>query len=300
MVFCNSYVPVSEPFCLYFRSPLYDIIEFLRRLRISAPNLIGEEIYAAVLMEDNEVQQIYRIGGEKLSNNYFKYTGAFADDRCVVRRTKDNKEAYINKKGKIVTPWFDSAKDFSEELAAVKKGAKWGFIDKNGVFVIKPRFDFADSFYEGLAAFQINTNGKEQWGFVNRNGKVVIEPKFGFVHSGFSGGFAIVSEKSIDDAIFGYINTEGFLISGFSYPEAAPFSEGLAAVSEDGKWGFIGTDGKFVIEPIYEYVKHWRNHHIKGGLEMMQGFSGGIVIVSTGNSDEIVVDQKGKCLLGCN
>ena len=36
------------------------------------------------------------------------------------------------------------------------------------------------------------------------------------------------------------------------YEEAEPFSEGLAAVKKDGKWGYIDTTGKYVIKPKYE------------------------------------------------
>ena len=35
-----------------------------------------------------------------------------------------------------IQPQFDEATDFSEGLAAVKIGGKWGFVDKSGKFVI--------------------------------------------------------------------------------------------------------------------------------------------------------------------
>ena len=33
---------------------------------------------------------------------------------------------------------------------------------------------------------------------------------------------------------------------------AAPFSEGLARVRVDGKWGYINTEGEVVIEPQFD------------------------------------------------
>ncbi|EQC2648382.1 WG repeat-containing protein, partial [Campylobacter coli] len=51
---------------------------------------------------------------------------------------------------------------------------KWGFIDKNGEFVIKPKFDSIWSFREGLA--KVGLNGK--YGLIDKSGKIVIEPKF--------------------------------------------------------------------------------------------------------------------------
>ncbi|WP_407711817.1 WG repeat-containing protein, partial [Campylobacter coli] len=47
-------------------------------------------------------------------------------------------------------------------------------MDKNGEFVIEPKFDEAWSFWEGLAA--VGLNGK--WGFMDKNGEFVIKPKF--------------------------------------------------------------------------------------------------------------------------
>ena len=40
----------------------------------------------------------------------------------------------------IASPQFDEAKTFSEGLAAVKVGEKWGYIDKAGQVVIAAQF----------------------------------------------------------------------------------------------------------------------------------------------------------------
>ena len=41
----------------------------------------------------------------------------------------------------VILAQFDEAHSFSQGLAAVKVGSKWGFIDKSGKFVIQPQFD---------------------------------------------------------------------------------------------------------------------------------------------------------------
>jgi len=45
---------------------------------------------------------------------------------------------------------------FSEGLAVVPVGDKWGYIDKTGRIVIKPQFDAAHPFTEGLALVEIS------------------------------------------------------------------------------------------------------------------------------------------------
>ncbi len=82
---------------------------------------------------------------------------------------------YIDKTGKVVIkPQFDgdSARDFYEDLAAVKIGGKWGYIDKTGKVVIKPQFDDAVYFQEGLAGVEIG--GK--LGYIDKTGKYVWKP----------------------------------------------------------------------------------------------------------------------------
>ncbi|ECC1273812.1 WG repeat-containing protein, partial [Campylobacter coli] len=58
--------------------------------------------------------------------------------------------------------------------AKVKLNGRWGFIDRSGKFVIKPKFDSIWDFSEGLA--KVKLNGK--YGFIDKSGKIVIEPKF--------------------------------------------------------------------------------------------------------------------------
>src|SRR5258705_10810529 len=60
-------------------------------------------------------------------------------------------------------------------LRPIQQDGKWGYIDSVGRVVIKPQFEWAEEFSEGLAAFQ-NKDGKH--GYVDQTGKIVIEAKF--------------------------------------------------------------------------------------------------------------------------
>lgn len=51
----------------------------------------------------------------------------------------------------IIDPQYEDADSFSQDLAAVKKDGKWGYIDMEGNTVIPFQFDYAFSFSEGLA-----------------------------------------------------------------------------------------------------------------------------------------------------
>jgi len=73
---------------------------------------------------------------------------------------QNGKWGYIDKTGNIIIkPQFDRASAFSEGLAGVKIGNKHGFIDQNGIIVIEPKFDKAWHFSEGLAIVKIGKIG---------------------------------------------------------------------------------------------------------------------------------------------
>src|SRR6218665_591042 len=59
-------------------------------------------------------------------------------------------------------------------LAPVKIDRKCGYIDQTGKIVIKPQFDGAGRFQEGLAPVKLGS----PWGYIDKNGKMVINPQF--------------------------------------------------------------------------------------------------------------------------
>ena len=113
------------------------------------------------------------------------------------------KSGYINKEGFwVIRPKYDFAGDFSKGIARVEIDEKWGYIDKNGNAVIEPTFDYMYEFCEGLAGVEID--GK--YGFIDRNGNIAIEPHFDGVGEGFSSGVAMVF---YDEEKWGYISKNG-------------------------------------------------------------------------------------------
>jgi hypothetical protein len=65
----------------------------------------------------------------------------------------------------------------------------------------------------------------------------------------------------------GYLNTKGEWSIKPQFDEARDFSEGLAAVNQDGKchmggkWGDIDKDGKVLIPFPYEFAGQFTNGH---------------------------------------
>jgi hypothetical protein len=71
----------------------------------------------------------------------------------------------------LVEPEFESAADFTEGFALIKKNGKYGYINREGIIIIEPRFDIAHPFKDGMAKVFEKNKG---WGFINTSGKVLI------------------------------------------------------------------------------------------------------------------------------
>ena len=157
---------------------------------------------------------------------------------------KYGKWGFINKNGEwIISSKYEEAYYFSEGLAAVKYYGNWGYIDRAGEWVIKPEFRNAKPFKEGLACVMKYNS----WGYINKKGSWHFEPKLKVVSS-FSDGKAIIKN---DDG-FVFINREGDRILKQSFERALPFAEGLAFVIYNGYKGYIERTGNWLIKHDYE------------------------------------------------
>jgi hypothetical protein len=86
---------------------------------------------------------------------------------------------YLDTRFAPVIPFkFQGGGDFSEGLAAVHAGEEgWGYIDTSGAWHIAPRFIVAHAFYGGYAAVAEGFF-EPRYGIIDRNGGFVLPPKF--------------------------------------------------------------------------------------------------------------------------
>lgn len=80
----------------------------------------------------------------------------------------------INNKTRNIPPVYCLVNRFSEGLAAVKKGGKWGYIDTNNNEVIGFDFDYAQNFKLGQAVVQKG----DFYGVVDKKGNYVVQPMY--------------------------------------------------------------------------------------------------------------------------
>lgn len=91
-----------------------------------------------------------------------------------------------------------------------------------------------------------------KWGYINKDSLVVIPFVYDFINP-FKNGLAFVEN---DKKKF-FITKQNLKLKG-DYDEVRIFSEGLASVKRNNKWGFINPNGQLIITPKYDEVDYFR------------------------------------------
>ena len=135
--------------------------------------------------------------------------------------------------------------------------SKWGYIDEAGKMVIEAQFEFAGDFSSksDLALVSIGSGLQQRFGFISKEGKYLIPPSYSAARP-FSEGLAGVSTVDIqsladvEQFTMGCINTHGQICINPQYTTVEPFLDGLAVagVYKKGVWKylFIDKNGKQV------------------------------------------------------
>ncbi|MBP0021829.1 MAG: WG repeat-containing protein [Cyanobacteria bacterium SBLK] len=259
----------------------------------------------------------------------FDDAGTFSSGvaRVEIDEGGEKKIGFINREGEFVFSicgkdcLIDDHRhmDFSEGLLPLRKepNGKFGYVDPTGKFVIKPQFNFARSFADGLAlVYWVDANDKDRTSYIDRTGKIVIDIK-GLGLRDFQQGVAVVV-KPFESTRYGLIDRQGnFLVKPIlsaiqswdntGYSGSNPqieFSWGripVQIVPEEevqisdsippewsGKWGYIDRKGNWVIEPKFD-----------GAGQFTEGRA--VIIHETENDPDwwqwgILIDEKGNII----
>lgn len=138
---------------------------------------------------------------------------------------------------------FDNA-----ELAPVKKGGKWGYINTSGELVIACNYEYASEFSGGLAA--VKENGK--YGFIDSTGALIIPCTYGNAWS-FTDGLSLIYQ----DGKAGYMDKNETVVIPCQYQQGVSFINGIAFVKLNDKWGCIDTNGEFIVPATYDSISYF-------------------------------------------
>ncbi len=239
------------------------------------PYFSGGAIMANLTGDNNGFAILYPDGKYRMLPKDIKAASLFVDGYALVKRqpqgTYTTKQVFIDKNGKEVFPALASTPkspigDMTvypvRENRRVYYNAelgKYGYADANGTIVIKPQFDKALNFSEGLAAVMTKENYQERWGFIDLTGKMVIPATLKLPPGRFSEGLAAVrigdSENNYEMT---YIDKTGKRMMETKPWDLNEFHNGYALVS-------ISCDKLFVIDKEFNEVRNITKTFYQGG-----------------------------------
>lgn len=226
-------------------------------------------------------------------------------EKGVAEATKNGKKGLLDLKGNTVLAfnYLDIYPDEATGWVRVKNfEKKWGVVDYSGKQIVPFVHGFINKFDE-IAKGYAWTSEKNLESVIDKNGKVIVPLKYQKIYAPFNGNCIVISPDGLfgvvelasgkelirpiyrllkhpedkgpfaarkeDITSHGYVDINGKEITTFTYYDARPFSEGMAAVrfgktNPDGSnprlvWGYINTSGSVAIPLEYEYAYEFSN-----------------------------------------
>jgi hypothetical protein len=233
-----------------------------------------------------------RTDGSWLIEPKFEQAGALTDG--LARVVINGKVGFIDKTGNfVIEPMFDSAREFTLGRTSAERDGIFGVIDKTGSWVFQTNYQqiyLAVTYGKGNSetAFGWNFKKGDRWGLLDIDGRVVLDADFdqtihycadsrrldayknkewfyfkadgrplqppdGRLVNAPCGG-ALYTLKIGDK--FGLVDADSSPLTPVHFEAVTPVGLGpdVKNVKIDGKWGRVGPDGHWLLEPRFDYL----------------------------------------------
>lgn len=256
--------------------------------------LVGpvSEDFTWAIQGDDTMDDVYEQGawyiidvhGNRLTNESFTLSNRYFHEGLVTV-WKDGRAGCIHTEGNVVIPFeWDDIYEFGNGVAAAEQENRWGVIDRQGNQLIPCEWDrlYIRRSEGGDALIIAERNG--QYGLLSLTGKTLLpcEYRIGRFDK-FSDGLLLVYRE---DAGFGFVNARGEIAIPCQWQRADSFSEGLAAVRDGQRFGFIDTKGA----PVFTLPDGWC---------VRSEFHEGLAPVENGQGLYGYIDQTGALAIPC-
>ena len=205
-------------------------------------HVLNENLF--IVNTDNEDE--YKIINQKEKNINDKTYTSFGDTKFsegLLPCVRDDKTFYIDETGKEVFSFNGLGLGFSDGLAAVCDiiTKKWGFINTFGTIVIDCNYDKVENFDTGISValtFSNDNLSEIKREYINKHGKAIYSPNSNHIME-YSDGLAVIEENNK----YGFMDSEGKIVIECQYDNASPFYDGIARVSKNNRCIYINKQG---------------------------------------------------------
>jgi len=257
----------------------------------SQSRTFGEDDPSIRWVRKDKLWGLARADGSWIIEPQFQQAGALSDG--LARVVVDGRVSFIDRTAKfVIAPTFDQADAFAPEVgrAAAKRGGITGVIDKSGAWVFQTNYQrvhLAAAYHGGRrTVFGWGFENAGRWGLLDLNGHIILDAAFdqslqrcedgrleGYKNKEFyyfdSNGrplqppdgrlvnAACGSEPpfvlKVGDR-YGLVDAAGQLVTPLHFEALTWAGRGVNNAKLDGKWGRIGTDGRWMLEPRFDYL----------------------------------------------
>lgn len=165
-------------------------------------------------------------------------------------KTSSGWKFYQYESEKYDSKTYEDVSSFTDGVAAVLDGGEWTLIFEDGKSVSDTKFDSVKLHSNGDRSLDDIMIASEQgeYGMYDKQCKKLnsFRCKDADIYMGGAIAFADETGK------WGFVDTEGKVIIEPQFDNAKSFSNNLAAVCKEGSWGFIDKNGKVVID--YQFL----------------------------------------------
>jgi len=175
-----------------------------------------------------------------------------------------DKLVWIDRNGHVVFAKDDDQlpTEFHEGLLRLVEGSRWGYVDHDFHWVIRPQFQSAEDFSEGVALVRIETGSNAGLAYIDKTGAIVFRGEGQcFAARSFSGGLARINvvptsgPKAMQSWIE-FVDHAGHEVIGPNLAGASlSFSEGYAFACTDctgNRMAIIDQHGKQLTPPEFD------------------------------------------------
>ena len=168
---------------------------------------------------------------------------------------------------------------------------KWGYIDAKGKVVITPQFETARNFSDGLALVKKEYGYNSRWSVIDKTGKIVLDEAFSGYVSDYRCGYFCWRDE--DMSVDKFVDRNGNVAA--EYAHATPFTDGYAFIYKekyatdeyvtviDTSFKEVGTTAKFDM---------FRNDANPDGIVF-----GGAGVASVKGGDPFVITPSGQIVI---
>lgn len=162
----------------------------------------------------------------------FEFLDDFYNDRALAQVRSSKEYVIVDEKLKIV------------KNLGVRNNGDFGFGVSNRE---KPTSEY---FLNGISLLREN----DKWGFININGEYVLKPIFDELET-FIGDYTVAGKKNGSVIKYGIIDLNFNEKTEFIFDEIKFNSNNIASVRLNNKFGVIDIDGKFIIPTIFSKIE---------------------------------------------